>query len=109
MALSCHAGVYLQRLCLCGTQMCIDMCRCGGRDALWRTDFVFILKAWTVGDSSSSDLWTNCTSFDEGYHCVSTYSGGKCSLNQCLLLLHRQTCLVKWASEGLGSLKYYSE
>ncbi|XP_023677504.1 peripheral myelin protein 22-like [Paramormyrops kingsleyae] len=51
-----------------------------------------VFSAWTVGDSSSSDLWTNCTSLNEGYHCVSTYSGEWMLAVQSLMVLSVSFC-----------------
>ncbi|XP_048846727.1 peripheral myelin protein 22-like [Brienomyrus brachyistius] len=51
-----------------------------------------VFSAWTVGESSSSDLWTNCSSFNEGYHCVSTYSGEWMLAVQSLMVLSVSFC-----------------
>ncbi|XP_018600994.1 peripheral myelin protein 22b [Scleropages formosus] len=45
-----------------------------------------IVSAWTVNGTSSSDLWSNCSTVS-GYHCISAYAGEWIQAVQALMIL----------------------
>ncbi|XP_030629697.1 peripheral myelin protein 22b [Chanos chanos] len=46
-----------------------------------------IVSAWTVSPTSSSDLWTNCSTAIGGYHCEPAFTGEWIQAVQALMIL----------------------
>lgn len=46
-----------------------------------------IVNAWTSGETISSDLWNNCTTSNDNYHCTPASSGEWIQAVQALMIL----------------------
>ncbi|KAL4659218.1 peripheral myelin protein 22-like [Arapaima gigas] len=51
-----------------------------------------IVSAWAVGETTSTDLWTNCSTTNGGYHCVPSFSGEWMQAVQGLMVLSVVFC-----------------